>query len=394
MRIALFTETFLPRVDGITNTLCHLLRYLDDRAHTALLFAPAGAGERYGATPIHTFAGWRFPLYPEFQLIPPWASVEAPLRRFAPDVVHVLNPVTLGLRAIRTARQLNLPTVASYHTDVPGFMARWGFGWLSPLMEAYMRWVHNQADLNLCPSEFTLRRLQRAGYQRLEVWTRAVDTALFSPARRSATWRARLSRNMPDCTLLLFVGRLSFEKRVDWIRPALERLPQVRLAIVGDGPARAAWERHFTGLPVVFTGTLRGEALAHAYASADIFVFPAANETMGNVVLEAMASGLPVVAPHVGGFTDYATHEETALLFPAEDHQALTICIARLANDPALARRLGAAGRARMERQSWTAVFDKLMAQYERAIHLHNQRSHTRQHRWQLLGFRSRGSSA
>ncbi len=371
MRIALFTETFLPRVDGITNTLCHLLRYLEARGHTALLFAPAGAGSRFGAIPIHELSGWRFPPYPEFQLIPPWAAVEMPLRRFAPDLVHTLNPVTLGLRAIRVARALDLPVVASYHTDVPGFMARWGVGWLSPLVQAYMRWMHNQADLNLCPSTFTLRQLQRMGYQRLDIWTRAVDTRLFHPAKRSAEWRARLSAGDTTRTLLLFVGRLSFEKRVDWIRLALERLPQARLAIVGDGPARAAWQQHFAGLPVVFTGALRGEALACAYASADIFVFPAANETMGNVVLEAMASGLPVVAPTVGGFTDYAAHEETALLFPPEDREALVAHIARLVQHPALAQRLGAAGRARMERQSWDAVFDTLMEQYQRATQLH-----------------------
>lgn len=366
MRIALFTETFLPRVDGVTNTLCRLLEHLALRGYETLLFAPAGAPSTYARTPIIAFDGWRFAPYPEFKLISPFAPIAKPLRAFAPDVVHVLNPITLGAAAIWHARRMGVPVVASYHTDVPGFMARWGYRTLGQLVGYYLRWVHNMADLNLCPSSVTLEALRRQGYRNLRVWGRGVDTALFNPSKRSPEVRARLSGGSPHAPLLLFVGRLSHEKRVDWIRSALDALPGARLAIVGDGPARPVLERVFAGAPVVFTGALRGEALAAAYASADVFVFPAPNETLGNVVLEAMASGLPVVAPRSGGLLDHAVHGETALLFPPEDRHAFVQAVAALVGDPDLRRRLGQAGWARVQARTWADVLDKLLEEYER----------------------------
>lgn len=364
MRIALFTETFLPRVDGVTNTLCRLLDHLAARGHESILFAPEGAPTHYAQTPVIGLPGRRLPMYPDFKLISPFAPIAEPLRDFSPDLVHTLNPVTLGLAAIRRARKLGVPVVASYHTDVPGFMMRWGYRWPAALMARYMCWVHNQADLNLCPSSVTLEALVRQGYRRMKVWGRGVDTTLFHPNKRSAAWRSRLTCGQADRPLLLFVGRLSHEKRIHWIHRVLNALPEARLAIVGDGPARPALQRLFFDAPVVFTGILRGEDLAAAYASADIFVFPAANETLGNVVLEAMSSGLPVVAPRSGGLLDHAVHGETALLFEPEDCQTLVTAVSELVRDPARAKRMGQAGRARVEPRTWAAVLDGLLDDY------------------------------
>jgi len=368
MRIALFTETFLPRIDGVTHTLCRLLDHLAARGHESVLFAPAGGPARYADTPVIGLRGWRFPPYPDFKLISPLVPIAGPLRAFRPDLVHVLNPITLGLAAMRQARALGVPVVASYHTDVPGFMRRWGYHLPARLMAIYMRWLHNQADLNLCPSSVTLEALRRQGYRRLKLWSRGVDTALFHPARRCAEWRLRLSGGHPEQPLLLFVGRLSHEKRVRWIYRVLNALPGVRLAIVGDGPARAGLQRLFFGAPAVFTGVLRGEDLAAAYASADIFVFPAANETLGNVVLEAMASGLPVVAPRSGGLLDHAVHDETALLFEPEDCEALVTAVHELVSNPTRAQQLGRAGRARVAPRTWATVLDGLLDDYREVL--------------------------
>jgi glycosyltransferase involved in cell wall biosynthesis len=171
-----------------------------------------------------------------------------------------------------------------------------------------------------------------------------------------------------DAPLLLFVGRLSSEKRIEWLRPVLEALPQARLAIVGDGPARSALEQHFADMPTVFTGYLYGDDLAGAYAATDIFVFPAANETLGNVVLEAMASGLPVVAAQAGGPLDIVVEGVTGLLFDANDPEALVDSVRRLVDDPAYARQMGAGGRARAKARSWWTVLDGLLDDYATLI--------------------------
>ncbi|MEW5956549.1 MAG: glycosyltransferase family 1 protein [Chloroflexota bacterium] len=364
MRIAFFTETFLPKIDGIVNTLCQLLDHLARRGHASLVFAPAGGPRRYAKTPVIGLPGYPFPLYPELKLVPPYIDVFNLLKTFNADVIHLVNPISLGLAGLRHARQLGLPVVASYHTDIPGFVERWGFELFNEPVWTYLRWVHNQADLNLCPSRATLDELQAHEFERLKVWSRGVDTALFHPQQRTTDWRARLSGGRPDAPLLLFVGRLSPEKRVDWLRPALAAQPQARLAIVGDGPARPELERRLADTPTVFTGYLRGQDLARAYAAADIFVFPAANETFGNVILEAMASQLPVVTPAAGGPLDFVTDNETGLLFAAADQTALVKAVGRLIDDPLLARRLGKEARRRAEARSWPAVLDGLLEDY------------------------------
>ncbi|NJN96604.1 MAG: glycosyltransferase family 1 protein [Anaerolineales bacterium] len=364
MRIAFFTETFLPKVDGIVNTLCHVLDHLAMRGHASLLFAPEGGPARYANTPVVGLSGFPFPLYPELKLVPPHINLGPRLAAFQPDLIHVLNPVSLGLVGLQQARQLGVPLVASYHTDVPGFAVRWGLGMFHDMLWSYFRWLHNQADLNLCPSRVTLAELEEQGFQRLKVWSRGVDTVRFNPRRRQPEWRQRLTGGQPDAPLFVYVGRLSPEKRVDWLAPVLEAIPSARLAIVGDGPARPALERRLTNTPTVFTGYLGGDDLAHAYAAADIFVFPAANETLGNVVLEAMASGLPVIAPRAGGLLDHVVDGQTGLLFDPESQAHLISTAQQLAGNPDYAHSLGAAGRDRIETQSWTAVLDGLLDDY------------------------------
>jgi glycosyltransferase involved in cell wall biosynthesis len=364
MRIAFFTETFLPKIDGIVNTLCYLLDHLAAHGHTSLLFAPEGGPLRYAHTPVVGLAGIPFPLYPELKLVPPYVDVSARLNTFKPDLIHVLNPFSLGVIGLYQARALKVPLVASYHTDIPGFAMRWGLSLLRDPLWAYLRWLHNQADLNLCPSSVTQMELEAQGIQRTKIWSRGVDTQRFNPGCRDPAWRLRLSGGQPEAPLLLYVGRLSPEKRVDWLRPVLAALPQASLAVVGDGPARPDLERLLADTNTVFTGYLQGDDLACAYAAADIFVFPAANETLGNVVLEAMAAGLPVVTARSGGVLDHVVDGETGLLFDPEDQGALVGAISQLVTNEGYARQLGSAGRTRMQDRSWAVVLDGLLADY------------------------------
>jgi glycosyltransferase involved in cell wall biosynthesis len=368
MRIALLTETFLPKVDGITNTLCHLLEYLAEQGHTSLLLAPEGGPDWYAKTRVIGLRAMPFLPYPELKLAPPGTNVSVHLAQFHPDLVHVVNPVSLGVAGLRQAHRMSLPVVASYQTDLPGFAARWGLGVMSEPLWSYLRWIHNQADLTLCPSRVTQLELKMRGFERLAIWSRGVDMQRFHPRHRSPEWRQRLCTGETKAPLLLFVGRLAHEKRVDWLRPVLDRLPGAQLAIVGDGPARPDLQRLFAGMPVKFVGYLGGHELACAYASADVFVFPAANETFGNVVLEAMASGLPVVAAGSGGPKDFVQHGETGLLFEPEDQRALISAVRRVLCDHALARRLGTAARRFAQGRSWATQFEALMQAYQCVI--------------------------
>ena len=368
MRIAIFTETFLPKIDGIVNTLCHLLDHLAEHGHQSILFAPMGDSTQYASTPIIRYNGMAFPLYPEVKLVPPVVSIREHLELFEPNIVHVVNPISLGLAGMWHARRLGIPVVASYHTDVPGFAERWGMPMLSNPLWSFFRWVHNQADLNLCPSQTTLEELEAQDFKNVKVWTRGVNTDQFHPRHRSMAWRYRLTDNNPNAPLIVFVSRLSPEKRADWLLNIFDEFPEARLAIVGDGPDRTKLEQLFAGTNTVFTGFLRGHALAQAYAAGDLFVFPAANETLGNVVLEAMASGLPVVTANAGGPLDVVVHGETGLMFAQESPEAMMTAVRQLMTNPNLSKRLATNGRLYAESRGWPAVLNGLLEDYQNLI--------------------------
>ncbi len=364
MRIALFTETFLPKLDGIVNTLCYLLEYLEREGHDAIVVAPEGGPSNYAGAKVIGLPGAPFPLYPELKMISPIITVREEIEAFKPDVIHVAHPIALGLIGLKHAKQLGIPVVASYHTDLSGFAEQWGLGIFSEPLWAYMRWVHNQADLNLCPSKATMEILADRSFERLRVWTRGVDTKRFNPAYQSQEWRKRLSEGNPEAPLLLFVGRLSAEKRVEWVKDVLLSIPDARLAIVGDGPAGEQIREHFAGTPTHFTGFLTGDELSHAYASADLFVFPAMNETLGNVLLESMASGVPVLAAAAGGPLDIVLNDETGYLVDPNSRQGFVEAAQKIILNPEKHAQMRSKARAHAEANSWDSVFKLLMADY------------------------------
>lgn len=368
MRIAYFTEVFLPKIDGITVTLTHLLEYLEERGHESIMFAPKGTMDSYAATEIIQRLSFRPPFYPEMRVALPVARVAKEISTFKPDVIHLVNPTSLGLVGLRAARRYKIPVVASYHTDLPGFARRWKLGFLSKPIYGYYRWLHNQATLNLTPSEFTLRQLKAQGFKRLAVWTGGVDIDRFHPSNASSAMRARLSGEEPMKPLVVFISRLSVEKRVDWLLPVVKKIPGIRLAIVGDGPDRGRLEELFAGTPTVFTGYLQGAELAAAYASGDIFAFTGAEETFGNVVAEAMASGLAVVAPRSGGVVDLVEDGVTGFLYTPENHARFLARVKELAGDLPRARKMGEAGKEKIRRYAWETTLDNLLDVYGKLI--------------------------
>jgi glycosyltransferase involved in cell wall biosynthesis len=375
-RIALFTETFLPRVDGIVNTLCWTLRGLVEAGCEPLVVAPRGNTALLPGVKVIGASSMPFPLYPEVRLALMGPGIGQQLDEFRPDVIHLVGPVVNGIGGLLYAQNRGIPVLASFHTNLAHYARHYSLGWFEAWIWRALRTVHNRCALTLCPSHAILGDLRQHGFERLRYWSRGVDTAQFSPEQVSPAWRREVG--VPDgATSLLYVGRLAREKRVADLVPVLQNLaqgngpgssprrrPPVHLTVVGDGPARVELEQAFAGLPVSFTGYLRGDALATAYASSDLFVFPSDSEAFGNVVLEAMASGLPVVAAAAGGVEDLVEHESTGRLFAPTSPTDLEASIRPYLDDPAARQRHGQAGRAAALARTWSRQQRLLLAHY------------------------------
>jgi glycosyltransferase involved in cell wall biosynthesis len=373
MRIAIFTEVFLPKIDGITNRLSHTIRCLKDDGHEVLVFAPGDAVADHAGARVIRVPGLPFPAYPGLRVSAPDPRVVHALRQFRPDVVHAVGPACLGIWGSAAARALRLPLVASYHTDLPRYLPDYGLGWLQPAIWPLLRAVHGAAHLNLTPSRFTRRELLDHGIEPVEIWRGGVDTEQFHPSRRDVGMRARLCGGVPDGPVLLYAGRLSPEKRLDTLLEILDALPGVHLALVGDGPSRPQLERRFAGRRAHFLGFLRGNELAAAFASADVFVMPSTTETLGFVVLEAMASGCPVVAARAGGIPDLVDDGENGHLYdPDAPHDAVA-AIATLLSRPALRRFTAQQARKRAESSSWLRETRRLVLEYRKAMAIASQ---------------------
>jgi glycosyltransferase involved in cell wall biosynthesis len=371
MRIAIFTETFLPKIDGITTRLRYTVEEMVAAGHQVRVFGPSTAVEEHAGAQVVRVPGPPFPPYPELRMALPDPRIAWELRRFRPEVVHAVAPACLGVWGLLAARALGIPTVASYHTDFPRYAGLHGLGFAEPVVWPLIRAVHNLAHINLCPSRFTRDELEDHGIHHVGIWRGGVDTKRFHPAKRTEEMRERLSAGDVKAPLLLCAARLSPEKKLETVRAVLEELPYVRLAIVGDGPARFDLARHYAGFPVVFTGFLRGEELAQAFASADLFLMPSTTETLGFVVLEAMSAGRPVIAARAGGIPDLVQHGENGFLYEPDDPTALLEAVEDLLSEPARARFYAEQARKAAEGASWRSETRELVWSYRRAIKAH-----------------------
>ena len=372
MKIALFTETFLPKIDGIVTRLCHTVEHLQRSGDRVLIFSPAGGLTEYQGAEICGIEGFPLPLYPELKLAIPTPTIGEKLEQLQPDIIHVANPAVLGLGGLFYAKKLNIPLVASYHTHLPQYLHHYGLGMLEGLLWELLKSGHNQADLNLCTSTAMVEELRNHGIERVDLWQRGVDTELFQPAYANLEMRNYLSQGKPNSRILLYVGRLGVEKEIDRIKPILEAIPNACLALVGDGPNRQTLEQHFANTPTHFVGYLRGQELASAYASADAFIFPSRTETLGLVLLEAMAAGTPVVAANSGGIPDIVTNGINGHLFdPADEKGAITATQKLLAQSEER-ETLRQNARAEAERWGWSAATQQLRNYYQKIISAHS----------------------
>ncbi len=368
-RVAIFAEAFLPKVDGVSKTAYITLRHLQQTGREVLVFAPDIAPHAIGETRVIPLPSLGMPSVPETRLALPHPMVAQALAEFKPDLIHLFSPAVVSVSGMIVGRQLGVPVVANYQTDLPGYTEYYGYSLFRHVVRDWLRFIHNGCHLTLVPSNWTLRELRAAGYHRMRRWGRGVNRQRFNPGRRTDAMRARLLGGRPaDSLLCLYVGRLAHEKRVDLLLD-VARLPGVALTIIGDGGQRSELEALFAGTGTVFTGYLYGDELAEAYASADAFFFPGDRETFGQVVQEALASGLPAVIINQGGITDLVTSGVNGYVCPP-DRRAFAAAARRLRDDPDLRRRMSTAAAQSPHLQPWEALMAQLETYYAEAAAL------------------------
>jgi phosphatidylinositol alpha 1,6-mannosyltransferase len=367
MRVAVVSESFLPTVNGVTTSVVRVLDHLAASGHQATVIVPAaGSPREYAGFPVTQVPALA---YRQFPVGLPNSQVTGVLAAFRPDVVHVAAPFLLGAQAIAAANRLGVPSVAIYQTDVSGYAKRNRLAAASAFAWRLVRWIHEGADLTLAPSTSALADLRAAGVPRIDRWVRGVDLESYHPSRRAGPLaldlRARLAPSGE--TVVGYVGRVAPEKGLERLT-ALRGLPGVRIVIVGDGPGRRELTRSLDGMPVTYLGALGGDDLANAYAALDVFVHTGTEETFGQTLQEAQASGLPVIAPRVGGPLDLVDHGVNGLLYDPASESDLRSAVAALATAPELRARMGEAGRRRVLGRTWTAVCDDLLGFYAQVV--------------------------
>lgn len=370
MRIAFTTETWWPSTDGVVTRLTATVRELRRMGHDLLIIAPEGGEPTFEGIPvigvptvsvrfIYDGKPWGLPL----------PRVLKFLDDFHPDLVHVVNPFVLGVAGVWGAVKRRYPLVASYHTNIARYAEFYHLGASKPLIWAILRSLHNRAQINLATSMAVQQELSDHGILRVDLWRRGVDLDQFDPQRRSARMRQRMTDGHPDRLIAVYVGRLALEKGLNRLNGIFAGHPDLHLCLVGDGPARAQLAEGFRGQPVTFMGTMHGSDLAEAYASADFFIFPSTTETLGLVLLEAMASGLPIVAAEARPTHELVDQSGAGALFSSEDRHGLSKAVSEiLQQDLAV---LSHKARKEAERWGWSVPTAELVEMYQR---LHQER--------------------
>jgi phosphatidylinositol alpha 1,6-mannosyltransferase len=367
VRVAIVAESFLPNVNGVSNSVLRVIEHLRRNGHEALIIAPdnprgePAADRVHDGIRVHRVPSRMFPKVTSLPLGVPRPRMVGVLRGFAPDVVHLASPALLGYGGLHAARFLGVPTVAVFQTDIAGFAKSYGIGFAARACWAWTRHLHSRADRTLAPSTATIENLKANRIPRVHKWARGVDITGFAPSARDD--RLRQCWSPEGKPIVGFVGRLAPEKHVERLKVLAGR-DDLQLVVVGDGIGRAKLE---TVLPsAVFTGALYGSELSAAYASMDVFVHPGEHETFCQAVQEAMASGLPVVAPDAGGPRDLVVPYRTGLLLPVNDFEArLTESVDHLIDER---QRYSVAARRSVLGRTWPAICDELLGHYEDVI--------------------------
>ena len=368
MRVALVTESFLPNINGVTNSVLRVLEHLSASGNQALVIAPAceNMPSEYAGHPVKSV-----PVIPTQNFLPTGMPMGLPQKRvqhlidgFSPDVIHLASPFALGSYANKVAKRLNIPTVSIYQTDLGGFAKQYGFGIAQNSLQKILYKIHSQTDRTLAPSTSACLDLHMAGVPEVYLWRRGVNTELFNPSKRSAALRDLWKNGHSNKIIVGFVGRLAQEKRVIDLK-ALESNPNIQLVIVGDGPHRRKLEQELPA--ALFVGFKSGEELAQIYASFDLFIHPGPNETFCQAVQEALASGIPAIVPRTGGPADLVAHGRTGYVIDISDGEKLNRTVNHH-HSRSDRKQMRIAARDSVSKRTWGRINNELEDHYQGVI--------------------------
>ena len=370
MRVAVVTESFLPNINGVTNSVLRILEHLSTNGDQALIIAPASENmpTEYAGHPVKAV-----PVIPTQNFLPTGMPMGLPQKRmqhlldgFTPDVVHLASPFVLGSYANKIAKRLNIPTVSIYQTDLGGFAKQYGFGIAQSSLQKILYKIHSQTDRTLAPSTASCLDLHLAGVPEVYLWRRGVNTELFNPSKRSTALRDTWKNGDPSKIIVGFVGRLAQEKRVSDLK-ALQSNPNIQLVIVGDGPHRRKLEQQLPA--ALFLGFKNGEELAQIYASFDLFIHPGPNETFCQAVQEGLASGIPAIVPRTGGPADLVAHGRTGYVIDINDASQLNRTV-NLHHERSDRKQMRIAARDSVSMRTWARINSELKNHYQQVIDL------------------------
>ncbi len=401
MKVALITETFLPQINGIVRTLEKIVKHLEKNGHEVEVIAIGEGDSTYSKSKVTRVPGIKFALYEELNIVAPqdeWIKkilcnvspaqvpysiiqsllpmphpvVEEAIERFKPDIVHLVTPATLCSIGYYYVDKLNLPCLSSFHTDLSAYTKQYQIQFLEPFIDATNKMTYNRTDRVLAPSESTKKQLEKVGIKNIGLFGRGVDTSLFNPNHKTKRDEIFEKYNLDkNKTTIMYAGRLAEEKSLPILADAFLRMHEeynLQLFFVGDGPYRKKLEKKLKDTATVFAGFKKGEEYAELFGAGDIFAFPSKTETFGQVVLEAMASGLPVLGFDSPGVRDLVKHSETGLLAEEDNNIQFENFLKELIENIDLRKSYGSAGTIEAEKRSWDNVLNELIANYQKVI--------------------------